>query len=148
MRINIIHPKHLADQHLVAEYREIKMSTYYYRKSSMTKTGIDKNRISERYTLSTGHAYMWYDKFGFIKKRFQLILKEMKKRGFKSDFNEIDFTGIPVSAFGDFIPTKDDIEINVSRILLRIYDKPDWYKFKGEKVSNWYSFYFDLFGKV
>ena len=25
MRVNVIHPKYLADQHLVAEYREIKM---------------------------------------------------------------------------------------------------------------------------
>ena len=147
MRINVINPKYLTDQHLVAEYREMKMITYYYVKSSLTKDGIDKSRISERYTLSTGHAYMWYDKFGYIDKRFKSVCKEMRKRNFKCDYDKLDYRGIPKSAFGDFVPTIEDIEVNLSRIIDRLYDKPDWYKYKGEKVENWYSFYYDLLDK-
>lgn len=147
MRINIIHPKYLTDQHLVAEYREIKMSTHYYRKSWLSINGIDPTRISERYTLNTGHAYMWYNKFGFIQKRFQLILKEMKSRGFECNHTKIDFSHIPKSAFGDFVPTKEDIDINIRRIVLRIYDKPEWYKVRGKTISNWYSFYWDIYEK-
>jgi deoxyribonuclease (pyrimidine dimer) len=147
MRINVINPKYLTDQHLIAEYREMKMITYYYLKSRDKKGGIDKSRISERYTLNTGHAYMWYNKFGYIKKRFVSICKEMRKRGFKCDYDKLNFTGIPQSAFGDFIPTKEDIQVNLDRVISRIYDKHEWYKYKGKSIENWYGFYFDLFEK-
>lgn len=145
MRINIVNPKYLTDQHLIAEYREMKMITYYYVKSSQTKAGIDKGRISERYTLSTGHAYMWYNKFGYVKKRFQSLLKEMDSRGFKADFRELNFSGIPKDAFGDFIPTEEDIKVNLDRIVSRIYKQPEWYRYKREKRDDWYSFYHSLF---
>ena len=46
MRVNVIHPKYLADQHLVAEYREIKMGPKALSKSLYSKNGVDKNRIS------------------------------------------------------------------------------------------------------
>ena len=141
MRINVINPKYLTDQHLVAEYREMKMITYYYVKSSEKKGGIDKDKISERYTLNTGHAYMWYDKFGYIEKRFRSICKEMRARDFKCDYDKLNYTGIPKSAFGDFIPTQEDIEVNLSRVIERLYKQPDWYKFKGKKVDG---FYYDL----
>lgn len=147
MRINIINPRYLTDQHLVAEYREMKMITYYYVKSSEKTGGIDKSKISERYTLNTGHAYMWYDKFGYIEKRFKAICKEMRRRSFKCDYDKLNYTGIPRSAFGDFVPTEEDIEVNLSRIIDRLYKQPDWYKFEGRRVDNWYSFYHDLLEK-
>ena len=37
MRVNVIHPKYLADQHLVAEYREIKMGQKPYQKVYILK---------------------------------------------------------------------------------------------------------------
>jgi deoxyribonuclease (pyrimidine dimer) len=147
MRINIINPRYLTDQHLVAEYRETKMITYYYVKSSEKTGGIDKSKISERYTLNTGHAYMWYDKFGYIEKRFKAICREMRRRSFRCDYDKLNYTGIPRSAFGDFVPTEEDIEVNLSRIIDRLYKQPDWYKFEGKKVDNWYSFYQDLLEK-
>ena len=48
MRVNVIHPKYLADQHLVAEYREIKMGPKALSKSLYSKNGVNKNRISKR----------------------------------------------------------------------------------------------------
>ena len=54
MRVNIIDPIYLTDNHLIAEYREMKMVTAYYLRSSKTKTGIDKSRISPKYTLNQG----------------------------------------------------------------------------------------------
>lgn len=147
MRINVINPKFLTDQHLVAEYREMKMITYYYVKSSQTKTGIEKDKIGERYTLNKGHAYMWYNKFGFIEKRFQDICAEMRDRDFRCDYDVLNYEGIPKSAFGNFIPTKEDVRINLDRVLIRLAKQPTWYKFRGQNISDWNKFYEDQFSE-
>ena len=144
MRINVIDPKYLADNHLIAEYREMKMAPHFYLLSSKTKNGIDKRKISERYILNKGHAFMWYDKMNFIKKRFDLILLEMKERGFKTNFDKLNFEGIPQEAFGDFSPNLDEKKINLERILLRIAKQPHWYKYKGKGKEDWNKFYKEL----
>lgn len=65
MRVNVIHPKYLADQHLVAEYREIKMGPKALSKSLYSKNGVDKKRVSKEYTLNTGHTYFFMIKINF-----------------------------------------------------------------------------------
>lgn len=147
MRVNVISPKYLSDQHLIAEYREMKMVTYYYVRSKGTKNGIEKNRISVKYTLNKGHAYMWYDKMNYILKRFNSICDEMRSRGFKCDYTELNFTNIDESAFGDYEVTQEDIKINLDRVLIRIEKQPKFYKFKGgnKTLEEWRSFYKSLF---
>lgn len=152
MRINVINPKYLTDQHLVAEYREMKMITYYYVKSANTKNGIDESKISERYTLNKGHAYMWYNKFGYIDKRFKAICQEMRNRGNKCDYDKLNYTGIPEKAFGDFIPNEDDVRIILDRILERIEKQPYWYSLKRDGLNKgetmmgeWREYYENLF---
>lgn len=145
MRINVINPKYLTDQHLVAEYREMKMITYYYIKSAGKIGGIDATKISNSYVLGQGHAYMWYDKFGYVEKRFRVICDEMRDRGFKCDFDKLNYSGIPQSVFGDFTPVKDDIKVNLDRVLIRLKKQPEWYSYRREKISNWDKFYLDLF---
>lgn len=144
MRINIINPRYLTDNHLIAEYRETKMSTYYYSRSSKTKNGIDSSKISKHYTLNKGHAYMWFDKFGYIDLRFKAIVNEMQRRGFQTNYTTLNFSDIPESAFGNFIPTKSDISVNLERILVRIADKPKWYKYEGKTIDDWGAWYGDL----
>jgi len=145
MRINVVNPKYLTDNHLIAEYRETKMSTYYYVRSSKSKNGIDKSRISERYTLNGGHAYMWFNKFGYIDKRFKAIVGEMRNRGFQTNFTELNYTDIPEDAFGDFEPTQSDIRVNLDRILERVADKPKWYKYHGKTIEKWNEWYENLY---
>jgi deoxyribonuclease (pyrimidine dimer) len=145
MRINIINPKYLTDNHLVAEYRETKMSTYNYVRSKNSKKGIDKSRISDRYTLGEGHGYMWYNKFGYINERFNALVDEMRNRGFQTNFTELNFSGIDSDAFGDFHPTQEDKRINLDRILERISRQPEWYKYYGKNIKDWNSFYEELF---
>ena len=77
MRVNVIQPKYLADQHLVAEYREIKMGPKALSKSLYSKNGVNKNRISKEYTLNTGHTYFFYDKNKFLERRLKLVIEEM-----------------------------------------------------------------------
>lgn len=142
MRINILNPKVLADQHLVAEYREMKMLPKCFIRSLESKKGIDPKRISESYTLNTGHGYFFYDKFNFIEKRFESIIQEMHFRRFQTNFDTLDLSSIPPHCFGDYFPTFEEKTINLERILLRISDKPDWYKFRGKEVLDWETFYF------
>lgn len=124
MRINIIPVEELSDQHLIAEYNEIKFSTFYYRRSKGTKKGIDKSRISKLYTLNKGHAYMWYDKFSYIERRMEELVIEMKNRGYKVNYPKLDMMGIDEEwNYGDFKPTKECIKINVERIVQRIEKK-------------------------
>ena len=147
MRINVINPKYLTDQHLIAEYREMKMITYYYVKSSKVEGGIDKTRISPTYTLSTGHAYMWYDKMGYIDSRFKSICTEMRERGFQCVFDALNFSNVPKEAFGQYTPTQEDIRINLDRVLIRLAKQPWWYKYRGKEIKNWNKFYEELYIK-
>jgi len=61
-RINLIDPKYLCDQHLIAEIKEINQLSGSFRKSLSSKNGIDLNKISTTFTLNTGHVYFFYDK--------------------------------------------------------------------------------------
>lgn len=138
MRINVISPKYLADQHLLAEYREIKMLPKMFLKSLNSKNGLVK--YGGDYTLNKGHGKCLYDKFRFIENRFQELLDEMKSRNFKTDYDTLDLSQIPTEFFGNYTPTDEAIKINVERILLRISDKPYWYKYRGQNM-DWGEFY-------
>ena len=74
VRINLINPKKLADQHLVAEHNEILMLLGYVRKHPMCLN------IPETYCLGRGHIKFFKNKLLYLKKRHELIKKEMIKR--------------------------------------------------------------------
>ena len=58
VRINIIEPRKLADQHLIAEYNEILMLFGYVRKHPR------RENIPERYLLGPGHIkFSWKRSF-------------------------------------------------------------------------------------
>lgn len=152
MRINVIPVQYLTDVHLQAEFREIIMSIHYYKRSK--KKGIDPKSISSVYTLNQGHAKMWYNKFGYIKNRYQDLLFEMKRRKYKTEsieakfnflFNEI----IPVNIRNDYVVTHEDILVNVERILSKLHHKIyvegqlDFYKILGESYpfKSWMIYY-------
>ena len=136
MRINIIEPRYLADQHLVAEYREIKMLPKCLIRSLQSKKGLDENRIPEKYTLNTGHGYFFYNKLTFIIKRFNALLVEMQLRGFQTNFDNMPFDGIPQSFFNDYKPDEEAVQINLERIRLRINAKKYWFKHYGAPMSD------------
>jgi len=141
MRINVIPPIYLADQHLVAEYREIKMLPKMFLRSLKSKRGL--REYGGEYTLNRGHGKSLYNKFGFIEKRFQQLLEEMHSRNFKTNHDILDLSGIQEEFFGDYMPTEEAIRINIERILLRINDKHEWYLYYGKSV-DWSKFYGEL----
>jgi deoxyribonuclease (pyrimidine dimer) len=131
MRINVIDPRYLADQHLVAEYRELKMLPKSLLRTLRSKKGFDSKKVSKHYTLNTGHGYFFYNKVQFIVDRFKLILKEMEYRKFTTNFRELPLDGIPKEFFGNYKITEEAIQINLERIRLRIAGKPTWFKYFG-----------------
>ena len=73
VRINLVSPQSLSDQHLIAEYREILMIFGIYRKRKIINTS-DDNLM---------HPVQFYkDKLLFLKNRFEKLKNEMISRNF------------------------------------------------------------------
>ena len=73
VRINLIKPRFLSDQHLIAEYDEILMLIAYIKKYS--KTNLDK--IPNNYSLGKGHILFFKNKVLYLKNRHEKLKKEM-----------------------------------------------------------------------
>jgi deoxyribonuclease (pyrimidine dimer) len=131
-RINIIPVSELYDQHLIAEYREITMVPAALNRTLKSKIGLDKNKISQQYTLNKGHVYFFYNKGKYLQIRYNEIITEMKKRNFKPDPGR----KFPINIFidnnlyHDWTPTKEDYKIIRERISQKITMKPNWYRKK------------------
>jgi deoxyribonuclease (pyrimidine dimer) len=140
MRINIVPPSELMDQHLMAEIREIKMLPKSLVRSLNSKKGVDFNSLPTKYTMGTGHGKFFYDKLLFIIKRFFKLLEEADKRNFKlqestKSLFDIDYEYSPylldARLFNDYTPSDEDLEVNRSRIRDRLNEKPEFYKYYG-----------------
>ena len=144
MRVNVVHPMFLSDQHLVAEYREVKMGPKALSRSLGSEKGVDLKRISPVYTLNTGHTYFFYDKNGFLEKRLAQLVKEMQSRGIATNHTELidDKYDYHPDVFddkwwGDYQPTVEALNINMERINQRFSIKLDgWYRFWGRPAMD------------
>ena len=129
-RINIIPPKKLYDQHLIAEYREITMVPAALKRTLNSKNGLMLSKISKKYTLNKGHVYFFYNKGLYLDKRYKQIIQEMRNRGFNPDSKR----KFPVQIFidnnlyHDWEPCKEDFKIIEKRIAEKIKKRPNWYK--------------------
>jgi deoxyribonuclease (pyrimidine dimer) len=131
VRVNLINPKSLADQHLVAEYNEILMLLGYVKRYPEIKLMKGKSEIPEDYTLNKGHMKFFKDKLKYIKKRHEIVKKEMRKRGFKTDIT-IDLNKYPKQLHNDWKPKEKDFKIIKERIIWKINKKPEYYRYYGE----------------
>ena len=129
-RINIISPSELTDQHLIAEYREIFMVAGSLKRTLISNSGFVESKVPKNFTLNNGHVYFFYNKGKYLYKRYNLIIKEMKSRGFKPDENRIFPKDIFImnNLFNDWEPNQSDIKIIRKRINEKIAMKPSWYR--------------------
>jgi len=82
-RINVIPPKFLTDEWLLAEHRELK------RIPNKILSGVAKTFGGvPKYTLGKGHEIFFRDKLTYLRLRYDAIHKECLKRG----FNVRDYT--------------------------------------------------------
>jgi deoxyribonuclease (pyrimidine dimer) len=130
-RINSnLDPKSLKRMHLIAELREITMVPAALRRSLRTidPTKI-KQSIPKQFTLNAGHVKFFYDKLGFLQKRFNRLADEMVRRGYAPDRSRIKaFDGFDSMWYNDWTSTDTDDKIVVERINFRISQKPHLYK--------------------
>jgi|TARA_B100001939_G_C16877278_1_gene589217 deoxyribonuclease (pyrimidine dimer) len=129
-RINIVPTKELADQHLVAEYRELFMVG-----SALARTLKSPNRdkslssIPEKFTLNTGHVKFFYNKGRYLHKRYDELVEEMKRRGMNPDPERVfKRDQWPDELYQDWQPDDQELAIVRQRIQERIDAKPDWYR--------------------
>jgi deoxyribonuclease (pyrimidine dimer) len=133
-RINLVPPTELTDQHLFAEFREIKMVPKALARSLKTKTKAEVlASVPKEFTLNTGHVKFFYDKAAYLVFRYDAIKCELEHRGI--NFNkaaELDpddvFMNLPSEFWRDYKPTTQALQIIRNRIAEKIALKPDWYR--------------------
>lgn len=132
-RVNLVPPEELADQHLFAEFRELKMVPKSLARSIAARgVGAVVQRIPGEYVLGTGHVSFFYDKGLFLLQRYSRLRHELRYRGVQ--FNEAALLD-PDNVFQaepwlcrDYCPTPEAIALNRARIAERIAQKPEWYR--------------------
>ncbi len=140
-RINLINPKELSDQHLIAEYREIFMVGSALKRSIRSKNWEKtKNKIPKEFTLNQGHVKFFYNKGKYLHERYLKIVEEMKRRGMNPNpsrrFKKEQW---PDELYKDWKPKTRDILVIKERIQEKINQKPNWYRWTQKsnfKISN------------
>lgn len=129
-RINLVDPEELMDQHLIAEYREIRLLCALLKRTLNSKRGFLPERVPKEFTLNSGHVYFFFNKGQYLHKRYDAIKEEMVRRGFApQNFFPRDIW--PDGLYNDWQPSEKDKEIVRARIKERIDAKPQWYRHSG-----------------
>jgi len=132
VRVNLINPKKLADQHLIAEYNEILMLTAYIKKYP------EIQKKPERFCLGHGHMIFFKDKLIYLKKRHENLKSEMKKRGFETN-KSINLNLFRRENKGDWKPSQKDFQVIKKRIISKLRLKPEYYRYYKEyKSANFF----------
>lgn len=139
-RINLIHPSALADQHLFAEWREIKHIPAFLNQllAKNKSTEEIKSKIPEKFCLNKGHKYFFVDKMNFLHDRVWKIYVELLKRSnyrpstTPNDWEELTEGLDEIFFDNSYIPTLQDTIISTERIVQRLSEKPNWYRYYGE----------------
>lgn len=110
-RINAgVQPWELPRPLLLAELREIK------RIPNRVRKGVDLNKIPPLFVLGEGHVRFFYNKLGYLLRRYRLLRKEAIRRGYQvSDFSDA-WTGQKIEVMQEWIPTMNARLLVVDRI--------------------------------
>lgn len=122
-RINVIAPEKLTDSWLLAEYRELP------RISALAKA----TSAPTEYTLGKGHVKFFYNKGEFLKKRFSAIVNELKRRGFKPNFET--YREHPEGLNEDWTPSEAALKENIKRLLEK-FDSGQKHKLQGKPIAK------------
>lgn len=110
--------------HLIAEAKEITRVFGLARKAQFDIIK-GKRKISDTYTLGKGHVEMFYNKLKFIADRYESLVVEMQRRGYKP--NPIPrkelLDKIDLRLHNDYVPTEDALRVNRERINERLKGK-------------------------
>lgn len=133
-RINLVPVEELHDQHLFAEFREIKMIPRSLERSLRSKTEQQVlASIPEDFCLGRGHVSFFYDKGRYLRERYEQIKMELEKRRINFDrYSVFDPNNTMAHSTpwygGDWAPYEYELGIIRARIKERIAMKPEWYR--------------------
>jgi hypothetical protein len=115
-RINSgISPRELTQEHLIAEHREIKRVP-----NCIAKGKYDLKGQPKEFTLGTGHVKFFYTRLGYLKKRYDELYAECRRRNINVQYYGDAWNGIPEHLMGDYEPTERDRQIIRERIAERL----------------------------
>lgn len=135
-RVNLVPVSELANQHLFAEFREIRHIPKALARSLKTQS-VEKilKKIPKEFTLNTGHVLFFYDKGEYLRKRYELLKEELIVRGYnfnqESKFDPDDVMFDPTWN-GDYKPDERALAIIRERISEKIMQKPEFYKWPNK----------------
>jgi len=134
-RINLVNPRELTDQHLFAEFREIKMIPKSLARSIAARGFVGALRLAGAdFTLNKGHVSFFYDKGLYLHERYVLLKWELQMRGVNYNTeSEFDPDGVMTNdeCWNNWEPEPKDYELIRERIAERIAQKPQWYRYMG-----------------
>ena len=114
-RINYgILPSELSTKHLIAEHREIKRIPNTVAQGRFNMVG-----QPDEFKLGTGHVKFFYDKLLYLKKRYEALYAECKRRNYKVTYYGDAWNDIPSYLMNDYSPTQRDVDIIKERIKQR-----------------------------
>lgn len=115
-RVNVgIHPQRIPNALLLAEHREIT------RIPNAIRRGASTTNLPTEFRLGKGHVRFFYDKLGYIQRRYLQLYRECRKRGYNVADKREAFDGLPPALFGDYKPTRDDIAVILHRWIQKGY---------------------------
>ena len=118
-RINVgIPPAELGDSHLMAEHREIKRIP-----NCINKGRYSLDNKPELFKLGKGHVKFFYDKLFYLKRRYDSLYTECRKRGFNVQDYSSAWKDTPEHLMNDYTPTERDRIIIRQRIQERLNNK-------------------------
>lgn len=120
-RINVVPVTELTREHLIAEYREImRLPKNLYNSLNRKSKPFDINEIPTEYKLGTGHVKFFFNKFEYLKVRFEQLVNEMIYRGYNPTYTNSDMFNVDSKYMNNYIPTKAALKINRDRIMERL----------------------------
>ncbi|AXC39011.1 UNVERIFIED_ORG: endonuclease [Escherichia phage CMSTMSU] len=138
-RINLVHVKELADQHLMAEYRELPRVFGAVQKHVQARKRVRDFKINSTYLLGSGHVTFFYNKLLYLQKRHIEIVNECLRRGMKIQNIELnDISGF-LRSFADYVPSDSEIKMSRERLIEKLQMKPKWYKFTDVELPEYYT---------
>ncbi len=142
-RINAdLAPALLTDQHLFAEYREMRRIPKALLKSLAAQSASAlRAQIPENFRLGSGHVKFFYDKGRFLVERHALLRSELLERGYRLNDDGVfdnlgvygrhpDFFGAPSTIF-----SREERSLVIARILERIEEKPQVYTLRKARIE-------------
>lgn len=109
-RINCIPVTELTREHLVAEYRELPRVFKLARVCP----------VPPEYVLGKGHVTFFYNKLAWCQRRQGQLVDEMKRRGYKPNFDASTLPTAEPGLYGDWVPDERAMSLNRVRIKERL----------------------------